>query len=203
MKQIAFLFFLALGLQLHSQAVLFDQNKSGFALGGSLSSNQGNTIFLVNPSYVSNGKLELGFSFGSIRNEDSDFNATVLGPNIGYLAMKQGENNNPVSIGLQASYAYFDYTAFDDLTANNLSIGGNLQHEIKTGDGVSFIPGGGISWARTSVLVTGLGSVSESNVNFTLFGTAKIKNFYIQPQALFGGGSTLFNFAFGFIFPQK
>jgi hypothetical protein len=203
MKQIVFLFFLALGLQLHGQAILFDQNKSGFALGGSLSSNQGNTVFLATPSYVSNGKLELGFSFGSSRNEDSDLNATLVGPNIGYLVMKQGENNNPVSIGLKASYGYFDYTAFEDLSASALSLGGNLQHEIVTGDGVSIIPGGAISWNRTSVNVTGFGSVTDSNVDFTAFGTVKIKKFYFEPQVIFSSGSTLFNFAFGFIFPQK
>lgn len=98
MKTIFIIVFLGLTqFNLISQNYLFEPNSSGFHLAGLLGSSRGSTILGIRPGYTFNGNLTLGLVVGSENISDLDLNSAAIRPYIDFLAIKQGENNIPVS----------------------------------------------------------------------------------------------------------
>ena len=200
MKNNLILFILLISSSLFSQNILFEENSSGFGIGGQLSSYNGSTLLGIIPGYTSKGKLYLGLGIGF---EDSNFYGTSTGikPQISYLVLKQDGSENPVSVAISGSYQYNTYSDFDGLTAHIIGIGAGLFHQIKAGKNFDIIPGASVGWGRTTVKQSGL-SDSESAIAYGLNATAKIKNFYVSPSLTFSKGNSHFDLIFGLIFPK-
>ena len=202
MKNFLLPILLLASLNLLSQNYLFDTNSSGFSVGGQLTSNNGSTLIAAIPSYTSNGKLTFGFGIGYESNDDLDLNSTAIKPSISYLVLKQGENNNPVSVGLNGSFQYNTFSDFDGLTGNTIGFGASLHHEINASETVKIIPGGAVGWNKITIRQDGNNIGDDIGITYGILGTVAFNKFYVEPSLLFSEGNSVFVLSFGIIFPK-
>lgn len=202
MKNYLILFFIIISVTSYSQNYLFDVNSSGFSIGGQLTSTDGSTLFAVFPAYTSNGKLSVGLGIGYESNNRIDVHSSAIKPNFSYLVMKQGENENPVSVALNGSYQFNTFSKPKGQTASTIGFGGSFHHKIQVSETVQIIPGAAVGWNRVSVRRDGAYSGDDSGIVYGLLGTLKYKKLYFEPAIYFRDGNSIINLSAGLIFPD-
>lgn len=186
---------------INAQNIFFKEAESGFHVGGQFQSSNGTTLLGIIPGYTSNGKLTFGLGIGF-----EDFNgllgsSTAVFPFISYLALKQ-DDSNPVSVAINGQYQYNTFSDLD-LTANTISLGAGIYHQIAAGNNFDLIPGGGVGWGRLTLKDTTFGgSESSSGITYRLSLSGKFNKFYVTPNLLFSDGNSQFVLQLGIIFPK-
>ena len=135
--------------------------------------------------------------------DDLDISSTAIAPSVNYMVLKQGEDDMPISVNINAIYQYNTFSDLD-VTSNTVGFGLGIFHRLEASDNVSIIPGANIGWSKTTFNESGfLDSPSNSNVGFTIHGSALFnEKFYITPILSFSDGNSSFGLRFGAIFPN-
>ena len=185
---------------LFSQNYLFDSKSSGFHIAGILGASTGSTLLGIRPGYTFNGKLTTGLVVGSENITDLDLNSTAIRPYIDFLAIKQEENDVPVSLNLGIHYQHNSFPKVPGLNFNTFGFSLNVLHTIEISN-ASIVPSLGIGWDKTTVSLSGY----SGNVNAVGFGistAAKFNNLYLEPLVAFHKRSTQFNLSVGIMLPN-
>lgn len=202
MKTILFIFLIGLFQgNLISQNYLFDSNSSGFHIAGLLGASTESTLLGIRPGYTFDGKLTLGLVVGSENISDLDLNSTAIRPYIDFLALKQGENDVPISLNLGIHYQHNSFPKVPGLIFNTFGFSLNVLHAFEVNQNTSIIPSLGIGWDKTTVSLSGY-SGNVSTVSFGLSTAAKFNNFYLESLISFYKGGTQFNLSLGIILPN-
>lgn len=201
MSKYLIIFFLFFSFSLQSQNYLFEQGQSGFGIGGQLTSFEGSTLIGFLPSYTINGKLNLGLTIG-FEDGDGDLNSTAIRPNASFLILKQGEDNNPVSVGLNSALQYNTFSNIDDFTSITYGLGATIHHEIKAHETIKVIPGFALGWNRINFYFDGDKLDDDSAIVYGILGTVAFNQFYVEPSLFFSEGNSQFSFLLGYIFPK-
>jgi len=197
------LFIILIGItqaNLISQNYLFDSNSSGFHFAGQLGTSSGSTLLGFRPGYTFNGKLTLGLVVGSENISDLDLNSTAIRPYIDFLAIKQGENDAPISLNLGIHYQHNSFPKIAGLTFNTFGFSLNVLHAFEVSQNSSIIPSLGIGWDKTTVSLSGY-SGNVSVIGFEISTVLKLTNFYLEPQISFQKGRTQFSLSVGVVLP--
>lgn len=196
MKSIIILFALFIfSISSFAQGYLYDVDQTGFSLNTAYLNNDGFGSFGLLPAYTWNGRMSVGLLLNRLSDTNSDFGSTKFGPLLSHIMIKQDEEV-PVSMGLVASYTFDSYDE-SETKGNTLSAGASLHHELVLSDKISIIPGGSVSWVRTSTR----GGFSRGSVNDTetgLFITLKGKSAYLEPAVKFSEGNSFIGAGAGF-----
>lgn len=158
------------------------------------------TLVGASLGYVFNGKTLLG---GGIASEsDGNFTTTALRVHLGYLPIRQGDDNIPVSVGFSGFYQYNMFSDIDDLSSNTYAIGIGLYHEIKGSKNFDVILLGGVSWSRTVFTIVGykedFNDIGYNIGSYFIFS----KKFYVLPNILFYDGDSALSLSLGIQFPK-
>ncbi|GAA5225251.1 hypothetical protein GCM10025777_58820 [Membranihabitans marinus] len=188
--------------QVYSQGYFYDLGQNGFTMGANISSNNGTTLFGVEPSYTLNGKLSMGLGLGISDSNDFGSSSTFVGPFINYLVVKQGEKDIPLNVGLGGSFLHSTYKDIDDLTVNIISVHCDISHVVETSYNLKIIPIVGFTWVRSTVNIDDFANISGSALGFSVGGALVIDKFYIAPAIGFSDGESSFVLNFGMNFPQ-
>ncbi|MEO5583163.1 MAG: hypothetical protein ABIR66_10755 [Saprospiraceae bacterium] len=186
---------------LFSQNYLFESNASGFHLAGQLGSSKGSTLLGIGTGYTLNGKLTLGLVVGSENISDLNLNSTAIRPYMDFLAIKQGENESPVSLNIGIHYQHNSFPKIQGLNFKTYGFSMNVLHEFELDQNNSLIPSIGIGWVKTTVSLSGY-SGNINSVGFGISTTAKLNNFYLEPSISFQKGGSQFSLSIGIIFPN-
>lgn len=202
-KKWLFLCFVMLSLtQVYTQGYYYELGQNGFTMGGSISSNNGSTLFGVIPSYTFNGKLSMGLGLGISDSNDFGSSSTFVGPFINYLVVKQGEKDIPLNVGLGGGFQHSTYKDIDDLTANSINVHCDISHVVETSHNLKIIPFVGFTYVRSTVNIDDFENISGSALSFSVGGDLVIDKFYIAPAIGFLDGESYFVLSFGMNFPQ-
>lgn len=201
MKYLLLLPFLLVCLEIQSQA-LFEKGASGFHVGAQFASTDASSIVAISPGYTSNGKVTFGITVGFESFDILTINSTGVRPYLSYLAIRQGENDMPISVGVSAAYQYNTFSDDLDLTANIISFGFGIIHEIEAGKNVKIFPGGSVGWERTTFSLPGF-MEDSSDIFYGLSTTLLFaKKFSITPRLKFVDRDSQFHLSLGLLFPK-
>ena len=202
MKTILIIVFLGLTqINLISQNYLFGSKSSGLHIAGLLGSSRGSTILGIRPGYTFTGKLTMGLVVGSENISDLDLNTTVIRPYIDFLALKQGENDVPISLNLGIHYQHNSFTKVPGLIFNTFGFSLNVLHAFELNQNTNIIPSLGVGWDKKTVSLSGY-SGNVNAVSFGLSTAAKFNNLYLEPLISFYKGGTQFGLSIGIILPN-
>lgn len=184
------------------QVTVTDLGQNAFYLGPQFVSADESSIVGVSAGYISNGKLDLGISLGLEELNEYDISSTAVRPYIGYLVVKQGENDMPVNVRIGGAYQYNIFKDLEELTANTFSLGSNVSHVIQSSSKIAFVPYFGFSWSRSQLNLDGYGEESVSGLSFSLGGTLGLDKFFMTPSIAFKKGRSSFAITLGMLFNQ-
>lgn len=190
----------------YGQGELVLSNQSGFHLMGQIGSNKDATIIGASPAYTVNGKFTFGITLGLEDYKDVDLSSTAIRPYISYMALKQGENNNPINLSLGAAYQHNIFSDIDDLSVNSVAVNLTISHIIESSDNFKIGPLAGISWTRSTAIQKysqGFRDThTESALGFSVGASFMFNQFFFTPVIGFSDGNSNFNLIFGYTFPQ-
>jgi hypothetical protein len=205
MKKLAiFVVLILISNLIFAQTFLFNENESGFDIGAGFASTSSASSVGLSAGYTFNGKLNVGGGVGFYSFNDLGFNLTTIGPSVSFLALRQKEQEMPVSVTVSGSYQLGSQTYMNvPISMNSLAFTGTILRSIDINDNFKIIPAGQIQWSSASVDVGGI-IVNNSSVSFAIEGIAVFNSkFYAFPKISFSGGSYSFSAGFGIIFPAK
>lgn len=192
-----FVFFFA-----DAQSYYLNESNSGFNLGASFSDQKESSYFSISPGYTFEGRAHIDLSIGLGNLKSYNQKSTSISPSISYSILKQGIDNIPISLTSSLFYAYQVLDNIDNLSINSFGAGLGLHHKFNISESFSIIPGGYMSWQRSTLYYLGE-SENSSGFYFALDAALLFKVFYIGPHLDISKNGTSFAIEFGLVIPRK
>jgi len=116
-KFFTIIFLIAHSVSLRGQNYLRPIDSSGVNIDLQYSALSNFNIYGILPSYTINGRIDLGIGYGYQKHKTNS--STTLSNHsynfsVGYLLLKQGHNNKPINLNIEASYQINNFTDHDD-----------------------------------------------------------------------------------------
>lgn len=189
--------------QVFSQAVLFDDDDSGFAVEAEFGSNNGITSAFIGPSYTFNGRIStvLLLGYGTVSNEALN----SFGIGLSYLVFKE-DFDDAFNLELGLTSLYNTFAQIDNVNFGAINLYARALKKFDLTDEILAYPYLQAGYNRIGFNVEANGSnvpiSRSSSIDFGLGSHFKYQNFYVTPSLSIGSGSTSFFLSIGYLFPR-
>lgn len=201
------LLFLLIGFsfQVKGQNYLLDSAKNGVHIAGEFAWSNGSNINGATLGYTADGVFTFGIAGGVENSKDFEEKAYSLKPYFSFMALKQGINNSPLSVGFGCSYQYTWLPDLEDVKGNSLALDAGIFRKIRIGNGCFFVPGISGGWMRTRIEQKGYyrTSMEDSSFFLGLQSSLLLGPLVITPAYQFAKMGRAFSLTTGFVFPGK